>query len=47
MAELGLKPGEIFPLIRVLLAGQKQGPPMFEMMELLGKEVTIQRLQAV
>lgn len=44
MQEQTVKPGEIFPSIRVLLSGQKQGPPMFEMMELLGKNLTLQRL---
>jgi len=44
MASSVLKPGELFPFIRILLAGQKQGPPMYEMMVLLGKEITLKRL---
>ena len=40
----GLKMGEIMPLMRIALAGILQGPPVFEMMSLLGKENTIKRL---
>ncbi len=43
----GLKPGDIFPLIRVLLSGEKQGPPMFEMMQLLGHTCSLNRLSAL
>lgn len=40
-----LKMGEIMPLMRICLAGHMQGPPIFEMMALLGKEKTIKRIK--
>ncbi len=45
MADHGLKPGEVFPLLRIALAGTMQGPAVFEMMALLGQEKGIQRLE--
>jgi len=45
MAEKGLKPGEVMPVLRLSLAGTMQGPGVYEMMELLGKELTIDRLK--
>jgi glutamyl-tRNA synthetase len=44
MAEQGKKPGEIMPILRLALAGTMQGPGVYEMMELLGNERTIDRL---
>lgn len=44
MAEQGKKPGEIMPILRLALAGTMQGPGVFEMMELLGRERTLERL---
>lgn len=43
MAERGLKPGEVMPILRLALAGTMQGPGVFEMMELLGKSQTAER----
>ncbi|HQU57806.1 MAG: glutamate--tRNA ligase [Phaeodactylibacter sp.] len=40
-----LKFGEVFPLLRIGLAGTMQGPAVFEMMELLGKQETVGRLK--
>ncbi len=40
-----LKIGEIFPLLRVALTGTTRGPGIFDIMELLGKKESIQRLQ--
>ncbi len=40
----GLKMGQIFPLLRIALAGTMKGPDVFKMIELLGKEETIKRL---
>ncbi len=42
----GLKVGEIMPVLRLALAGTMQGPAVFDMMALLGKEKTIQRLNS-
>ncbi len=44
MAAQALKPGDVFPLLRIALAGTMQGPAVFEMMALLGKEVVLKRL---
>lgn len=45
MQEHQLKPGEIMPLMRLALAGTMQGPGIFEVMELLGKERSILRME--
>ena len=39
-----IKIGEIMPVLRLALAGTMQGPPVFDMMALLGKEKTTARL---
>lgn len=44
MNQNNLKMGQVLPIFRIALAGTMQGPPVFEMMELLGKEKTIHRL---
>lgn len=41
----GMKIGEVMPVLRLALAGTMQGPPVFDMMNLLGKEKTILRLK--
>lgn len=40
----GLKIGEVMPVLRLALAGTMQGPTVFDMMALLGKERAIPRL---
>jgi glutamyl-tRNA synthetase len=40
-----LKTGELMPVLRLALAGTMQGPPVFDMMNLLGKEKTTERLK--
>ncbi len=42
----GVSNKEFLQLLRVCLSGVAGGPPIFEMAELFGKEVTLQRLQA-
>ncbi len=44
MEGAGLKFGDVLPLLRVALTGSTKGPALFEMMELLGKEVVDERL---
>ncbi|MBI1226167.1 MAG: glutamate--tRNA ligase [Bacteroidetes bacterium] len=44
MNEQGKKPGEIMPILRLALAGTMQGPGVFEMMELLGRDASLERL---
>lgn len=40
-----IKIGEIMPVLRLALAGTMQGPPVFDMMALLGKEKSVVRLK--
>lgn len=44
IGENGLKVGDVLPILRLALAGTMQGPAIFEMASILGKEETIQRL---
>jgi glutamyl-tRNA synthetase len=45
---LGLKAGPMFQPIRVAVCGRKNAPPLFETMEVLGREVCLERIaQAV
>ncbi|MFN8286421.1 MAG: glutamate--tRNA ligase [Chitinophagales bacterium] len=39
-----LKVGEVMPVLRLALAGTMQGPAVFDMMALLGKQKTVDRL---
>jgi glutamyl-tRNA synthetase len=43
--ELGLKAGQMFQPIRVAVCGRKNAPPLFETMEVLGKETCLTRIQ--
>jgi glutamyl-tRNA synthetase len=43
---LGLKPREAFGPIRVAVSGRQVSPPLFESLELLGRERTLARLDA-
>lgn len=45
IAEKGLKIGEIMPVLRLALAGTMQGPPVFEVLQLFGKEKSVERLK--
>jgi glutamyl-tRNA synthetase len=45
--EKGVKPGEILPLLRIALVGTMKGPAVFETAEVLGREETIARLNAL
>ncbi|MEP7288889.1 MAG: glutamate--tRNA ligase [Chloroflexota bacterium] len=42
--ELGLKPGPLFTAIRVAVTGQPVSPPLFETMEILGRELALARI---
>jgi glutamyl-tRNA synthetase len=44
--QLGLKPRHAFGPVRVAVTGAKVSPPLFESMELLGRERSLARLQA-
>ncbi|MEW5873290.1 MAG: glutamate--tRNA ligase [Chloroflexota bacterium] len=43
--ELGLKPGQVFGILRVAVTGQKVSPPLFESMEIVGRGKVLERLQ--
>jgi glutamyl-tRNA synthetase len=43
--ELGLKAGQMFQPIRVAACGRKNAPPLFETLEVLGRDVTLARLE--
>lgn len=42
--ELGLKVGQLFGSIRTAVSGRTATPPLFEMMEVLGRDVSMQRI---
>jgi glutamyl-tRNA synthetase len=44
--ELGLKTGQLFGSIRVAISGRTATPPLFQMMEVLGRERTLSRIRA-
>ncbi len=41
----GIKPGEVMMPLRVMLVGGKYGPGVFEIMETIGKEETVRRIE--
>jgi glutamyl-tRNA synthetase len=43
--ELGVKAGQMFQPIRVAVCGRKNAPPLFETLEVLGKEATLERIE--
>ncbi|MHB1120198.1 MAG: glutamate--tRNA ligase, partial [Bellilinea sp.] len=40
----GLKAGQVFGLMRIAITGQKVSPPLFESMEIIGKEKVVTRM---
>jgi len=42
--EMGLKPGQMFWPIRVAVTGRTASPPLFETLEVLGKETALKRI---
>jgi glutamyl-tRNA synthetase len=40
-----MKAGQMFQPIRVAVCGRKNAPPLFETLEVLGKEKTLDRIQ--
>ena len=42
--ELGVKAGQMFQPIRVAVCGRKNAPPLFETLEVLGKDVALARI---
>jgi glutamyl-tRNA synthetase len=43
--QLGLSPNQVFGILRVAVTGQIVSPPLFEGMEIVGKEKVIERLR--
>jgi len=43
--ELGVKAGQMFQPIRVAVCGRKNAPPLFETLEVLGRETTLARVE--
>jgi len=43
--ELELKAGQLFGILRVAVTGQTVSPPLFESMEIIGKEKVMERIQ--
>jgi glutamyl-tRNA synthetase len=43
--ELGMKAGQMFQPIRVAVCGRKNAPPLFETLEVLGRETTLARIR--
>jgi glutamyl-tRNA synthetase len=42
--ELGLQAGQLFGILRVAVTGQKVSPPLFESMEIIGREKVLERV---
>jgi glutamyl-tRNA synthetase len=42
---LGLKTGQLFGSIRTAVSGRAATPPLFQMMEVLGREVSLRRIE--
>ncbi|MDW8227943.1 MAG: glutamate--tRNA ligase [Anaerolineales bacterium] len=45
LTESGLTPSQVFGLLRVAVTGQTVSPPLFESLEIVGREKTLARLQ--
>jgi glutamyl-tRNA synthetase len=43
--ELAVKAGQMFQPIRVAVCGRKNAPPLFETLEVLGREITVKRVE--
>ena len=43
--ELGLKVGQLFGSLRVAVTGQQVSPPLFESMEVIGREESLRRIK--
>ena len=43
--ELGLKPGQLFGILRAAVTGQRVSPPLFESMMIIGDDTVLERIQ--
>lgn len=46
VAQLGLSAGQVFGILRVAVTGQKVSPPLFESMEVIGRDKVLERVRA-
>jgi len=44
--EMGLSAGQVFGMLRVSVTGQKVSPPLFESMEVIGRQTVLKRVRA-
>ena len=44
-SELGVKAGQVFGLIRNAITGQKVSPPIFESMDVIGRDESLRRIE--
>ncbi|MFQ5615103.1 MAG: glutamate--tRNA ligase [Anaerolineales bacterium] len=44
--EMGLKAGQVFGVLRSAVTGQRVSPPLFESMEIIGREKVLERVRA-
>jgi glutamyl-tRNA synthetase len=42
--DMGLKPGQLFGILRMAVTGQRVSPPLFESMEIVGKQKVLERI---
>jgi glutamyl-tRNA synthetase len=42
----GYKPGQVFGILRVAVTGQVVSPPLFESMEIIGRKLVMERIEA-
>jgi glutamyl-tRNA synthetase len=42
--ELGLSAGQVFGILRAAVTGQTVSPPLFESMEIIGRNTVLERL---
>ena len=43
--EMDVKVGQLFSVVRVAVTGQSVSPPLFESMEIIGREKSLERLK--
>jgi glutamyl-tRNA synthetase len=46
LEELGLSAGQVFGQLREAVTGQRVSPPLFETMEIIGKDKVLERVHA-
>ncbi|MGB9585979.1 MAG: glutamate--tRNA ligase, partial [Anaerolineales bacterium] len=43
--ELNIKAGQLFGILRIAVTGQSVSPPLFECMDIIGKETVLKRIE--